>query len=297
MNESSTRAPLALAFGALLVAGIVLPPGAARAAADPQVTEAPGVTTPAAKDKRAPLRLRYLANEGFLIEVGDKAVLFDAFLAMPYAGYPSMSQELVDKLRSAEEPFASIDLALTSHGHADHFQERVARDFLLASPETPFATTPQALAALEKVTEDPIALRPRLHSHHPKATKVEAQAFGDLKVRFLRLPHGGMPDVQNVGTLLSIGGHTVLHLGDADVEAEDFKPYAEELKEVDVALVPYWFYATNKGRKIVADYLPARVHVAMHFPKRQLEKVVESFLENHEGVRAFSKPLDEATFE
>ena len=113
---------------------------------------------------------------------------------------------------------------------------------------------------------------------------------------YLRVPHGGMPDVQNLGVLLSIGGHVVLHLGDADVDSAIFEPYAEQLKNVDLALVPHWFYSSDKGRAIVRRYLPARAHVAMHFAERRLEKVVASFLKNHEGVRAFSKPLQEATF-
>ena len=105
-----------------------------------------------------------------------------------------------------------------------------------------------------------------------------------------------MPDMENLGTLLTIGGHVVLHLGDADVDRAIFEPYAEELKKVDVALVPHWLYSTKKGREIVAEFLPAKTHVAMHFAKRQLAKVVESFLENHDGVHAFSEPLQEETF-
>lgn len=311
MGVLNTRMPLALGCGTLLLAAFAyLPTGAP----SPKLAQDGGAdgspqqgNAMQPRPERKPLRLRYLANEGFLIEVGDKAVLFDAFIAMPYAGYPAMGKDLVGRLRRAEAPFAGIDLALTSHGHADHFQERVARDFLIASPETALATTPQAIAALNAVAKDTVAkdaapgagatLAPRLHAHHPAAKMVETRRFGDLSVRFLRLPHGGMPDVQNLGTLLTIQGHTVLHLGDADVQADDFRPYAEVLRDVDIALVPYWFYATKKGRRIVADFLPARVHVAMHFPKRQLGKVVKSFLANHDGVLAFSRPLEEATFE
>lgn len=250
-----------------------------------------------ADDEREPLRLRYLANEGFLVEVGEHAVLFDAFVATPYAGYPSMPEELVAKLRRAEEPFAGIDLALTSHAHADHFQERVARDFLAASPETAFATTPQALDALEEVTDDFEALEERLHGHYPKAGKSKVVEFDELKVRYLRIPHGGQPKMQNLGTLLEIGGHRVLHLGDADVDREIFEPYAELLEDVELALVPFWFHGSKEGRAIVQELLPAKAHVAMHFPKRGHAEVVKSFLENHEGVHAFSEPLQEKTYE
>ena len=73
-------------------------------------------------ETREPLVLTYLANEGFLVEVGEQSVLIDAFIGMPYAGYPALPKDVLARLRSAAKPFDDVELALTSHVHGDHFQ-------------------------------------------------------------------------------------------------------------------------------------------------------------------------------
>ena len=105
-----------------------------------------------------------------------------------------------------------------------------------------------------------------------------------------------MPDVQNLGTIVRVGGHTLLHLGDADTDPKVFERYRKELKEVDLVLAPVWFFGTRSGKAILKEYLPAKAKVAMHFQAKGHAKVVASFLENHPGVVAFPKPLDTHSF-
>ena len=240
---------------------------------------------------REPLQLTYLANEGFLAEVGDITLLFDAFLAQPFAGYPALPENILSRLRTASPPFDSIDLALTSHNHADHFQGRVARDFLLASKRTPLTGTPQVLETLNSTEGWPQDQSERVFSAYPKSGTSNKHSFDDIHIELLRMPHGGMPDVENLGSLVRVKGHTILHLGDAATDLENFAPYEEQLKQADLVLAPVWFFATEKGQAIMKRFFPAKAKVAMHFPKQDTEKVVTSFLGSHKEVLAFSKAL------
>lgn len=247
--------------------------------------------------EREPLRLTYLANEGFLAEVGDTTLLFDGFLAKPAFGYPALPADLLDKLGKAEAPFDAIDLALTSHNHGDHFQGEVARDFLLASGKTPLVTTPQVVEALSKTSDWPDDQTARIHGIHPEVGESTKRSFDGIEFEALRIPHGGVPGVQNLGCIVRVGGHSILHLGDAETALETFAPYEKQLKDVSLVLAPVWFFSTEEGRAVLDRYLPAKARVAMHFPMQDAEKVVTSFLANHKQVLAFSKAMQSTSIE
>lgn len=248
-----------------------------------------------APDAREPLVLTYLANEGFLVEVGDAAVLIDAFVGMPYAGYPALPKAVLERMRSASAPFEAVELALTSHVHGDHFQAYVARDFLDASPGTLFVSSPQVIADLKA---GGTWTRDHVEERLPKNGDTLDLEHAGIRVTFARIGHsGGMSDIQNLGNLFEIGGHRVLHLGDADTDRDTFEQYEVLLRDVDVALVPYWFFTSSAGRAILKEYLPAKAHVAMHLPSKGLGEVVAGLAAAHPKVHVFSKSLESERFE
>ena len=108
------------------------------------------------------LELVYLANEGFLLRVGERELLIDAFVNEPYGNYASVPAELRAKMLDREPPFAEIELALTSHFHRDHFQVEAAAEFLRAHPETKFAAAPQVVDGL-KTSLGSDAASPTMH--------------------------------------------------------------------------------------------------------------------------------------
>jgi L-ascorbate metabolism protein UlaG (beta-lactamase superfamily) len=245
--------------------------------------------------ERDPLVLTYLANEGFLLEVGEATVLIDAFVGKPYAGYPALAKDVLERMRTASAPFDEVELALTSHVHGDHFQAYVAREFLAASPETHFVSTPQVITELRDKGKWE---REDIVEQLPEAGGVLEIEHDGISVAFLRITHsGGMKNIENLGNLFEIGGHRVLHLGDADMNSEMFAQYEPILQDVDLALVPYWFFVSSAGRAILKQYLPAKAHVAMHIPTKDMEDVVASLSAAVPRVRVFTKSLETERFE
>lgn len=223
------------------------------------------------------LEVRALANEGFLLSVGDDVVAIDAFVAEPYSGYAALSGETLDALLAGSGPFASLDLALASHVHRDHFQPEPARRLLAARPACVFASSPQVLEALLADSSGAAALEPaeRLRDFLPETGTSASLEVGAIEVEFLRLSHGTgrFAEIQNLGHLITLGGVTALHVGDAAMVPETFAAYRLRERGIDVAFVPYWYFDSADGRHIVDEHFrPARL-VACHIPVGELEAV------------------------
>lgn len=248
----------------------------------------------AARDAR-PLDVVALANEGFLLRSGEQAVLIDAFLSVPYAGYDALPAEVLARLEGAETPFEGIDLALVSHEHADHVQAEPARRFLAASPDTLLATSPQALAIVVGDDEEGVSNH---EAYLPEPGETSVVERNGVRVEFLRLSHGrNFASLQNLGHVITVGGQRVLHLGDAATEARNFRPYALPGRELDVALVPYWYFVERGGRALVEEHLLARHVIACHIPSRERAEIASKLATSHPHVIVPSEPLQSWTIE
>jgi L-ascorbate metabolism protein UlaG (beta-lactamase superfamily) len=241
------------------------------------------------------LNIVALANEGFLLRSADQAVLIDAFLSKPYAGYDALPVDVLARLEAAETPFAGIDLALVSHEHADHVQAEPARRFLAASPGTLLATSPQVLAI---VVGDDAAGVPNHEAYLPEPGETVVVERNGVRVEFLRLSHGRrFASIQNLGHVITIGGQRVLHLGDAATEAANFRPYALPGRELDVALVPYWYFTERGGRALVEEHLPARHVIACHIPSGERAEIASQLAASYPHVIVPRTPLQSWTIE
>ncbi len=269
-----------------LIAGAgALHPGSPRAQ-EPQDATAAG-SPPA-------VELLHLANEGFLIRAGEDAVLIDGFLERPYVGYAALSADALELLAAAEAPFDSIDMALASHVHADHFQAGPACAFLNASPETLFASSEDVVAALGKECAPLAADSARVRTVLPQPGEAELLRQGELSVEVLRLSHGTgrFAGIQNLGHLLTIGGLRLLHVGDAAMDPAHFAPYDLASRELDVALVPYWYFQSGPGRRIVREHFHADTLVACHIPPAELDAVVAHLALEFPEVIVFRESLE-----
>jgi len=224
--------------------------------------------------KKVELELVYLANEGFLARVGDAKLLIDAFVTKPYSIYAAVPAELQAKLIGGEPPFDGLDLALASHVHADHFQTSAAAEVLSAHPNLAFVSSPQVIEALRiGLGGDESA---RFRELLPESRQTAESTHEGIRVELLRLPHTGGERtelVQNLGCWIELGGVRLLHVGDADLESADLAAYELAQREIDVALVPYWWLGSPESLARVKALVGARRLVAMHVPPKELEDV------------------------
>ncbi|MGH8637385.1 MAG: hypothetical protein ACREUZ_09660 [Burkholderiales bacterium] len=113
----------------------------------------------------------------------------------------------------------------------------------------------------------------RMRAVLPAPGHSEQITVGGVPIHVLRIRHNParrLPE-QHVGFLIG-GPAPVLHVGDADPEADNFT-LLKLLPPVDLALVPFWYVADEAGRRFVVGSIRPRRIVAMHVPPRDAQKI------------------------
>ncbi len=219
-------------------------------------------------------RVTHLGVSGFMVVMGDKKVLFDAFNdAIPYS--------TAHLLTSAQPPFDHVDLILTTHSHNDHFNASQVKEYLKNSPETRFVSTTQAVKLLETELGGPDR---RLTAMDPKAGSPVSQEIDGIQVEAIYMSHGIPPDgneIYNNAYLVTFNGLTIFHSGDT-IEFPKLEPYHLEEKKIDIGFIVY-FYLTEypQARSTIEKYIRPKYLLPIHYPQPTYDanKVMEKFPE------------------
>ena len=244
------------------------------------------------------LTIRYIANEGVLIRAGNKQILIDGLHREYKPAYAFPPADLQKPLETAQKPYGKINLLLVSHIHLDHFHAESIGLHLKNNPQAIFASSEQAAGEVAKNFADYEKVKSQIKpvAHEWKKT-VDFNENG-LKIRFLGLRHANAQhaSIQNLGHLIEIGGKKLLHIGDADMTAENFSAFNLAKENIDVAFIPYWFLLSEDGRKLVKEQFNPKQIIAVHISPDEAEKVSEELKKTNANVIPFTKILEERSF-
>ncbi len=205
-----------------------------------------GLAAPA----HAQLTVTYIANEGFLLEGGGHKVLVDALFGPGISPYPTIPPALRPALEGARPPFDDVDVVR----------------HLRANPKTRFISTPQAVDRLRRIAADDPGVLERLDATLPPEGERRTIHHRGLDVVVLNLHHGRSrnPPVQNLGFLVVMGGVKWLHVGDTEVDEDDVRPYELTSEAIDVALLPTWFFGSERWVRVVERQIRPAHLIVMH---------------------------------
>jgi len=242
--------------------------------------------------------IRYIANEGALIRAGGKQILIDGLHREYKPAYAFPPPDLQKLLETAQKPYDKINLLLVSHMHLDHFHAESIGLHLKNNPSAILASSEQITGEVAKTFADyeKIKLQIKPVSHEWKKT-VEFNQDG-IKVRFLGLRHSGenFRAVQNFGHLIEVGGKKLLHIGDADMTAENFSAFNLKQENIDVAFIPYWFLLSEDGRKLVKEQFNPKQIIAVHISPNEAQEVSNRLKKDIPELITFTKILEEKSF-
>lgn len=216
----------------------------------------------------ADVGVEYLANMGVLLSSGDKQVTIDALFGDGLGEYYTVPVARRDSLEHGLGRFATVDLVLVTHYHADHFNALAVHRHLASNVSAHLIASEQVVDSLRAAIGDSFeAIGVRVHPVTPSEGESDSLVVAEIKVQVLRVIHTSARNahVENLGFLVELGNERVLHIGDAKVSSDNLRPFGL-LGSVDVALVPFWYLTDQDGRTIVAEQIAARDVVALHLP-------------------------------
>ncbi|MDT8319483.1 MAG: MBL fold metallo-hydrolase [Xanthomonadales bacterium] len=245
----------------------------------------------------ADVTITRLANEGVIVSDGRLRIMIDGMVVEPYSLYGGLPDKAALAFDRATGAFAGIDLALASHRHHDHNQPRFACRFLQASPGTEFKSSPQVIGLMREKCREFVLTSPRVHQIEPQYGVPHVTELDGARVSAFLLSHGvrKYARLQNYGHLVELGGVTVVHLGDAAMGPEDFARAGLDTVDIDVALIPFWFFQPGAGAALIERFLDAPLKIAVHIPPREMAETREHLAAEFPTVVVLAQPLDELT--
>lgn len=241
-----------------------------------------------------------LANEGVIIEDGVATrVMIDGLVVEPYSIYGGLPDGLQPQFEQATGPFSGIDLALASHRHHDHNQPAHACTFLQRSTATLFAGSIQVMDLMREKCRSFTQSSPRIRVIDAAYDRPETWHAEAATVTAFPLSHGSgrVATVQNFGFVVELGGMRVLHVGDAAMEPADFQRAGIEHLDIDVALIPFWFFQPGPGGAILEQFLEVPHRIAVHIPPAELDEVRTLLRAEYPEVVVLENVLDQVRFE
>jgi L-ascorbate metabolism protein UlaG (beta-lactamase superfamily) len=217
------------------------------------------------KENVEKVSVTYVGNAGFLVTVGDKKILIDAIFK-GYQGYYELPPEIQEKIRLGQPPFDGLDIVLVTHNHGDHFDAKLAGQYLTKNSKTVLVSTSQVTATLNDFPD-------RIITFNPVKGKPDTKEIRGINIEALYLPHGatvaGKTEILNYGFIVTVNGVKLFHTGDIDIQQfsfDEFRAYQLPEKKIDISFIQH-FYLTNDSieRKFVREGIASRYIVPIHY--------------------------------
>lgn len=259
--------------------------------------------------------IQYIANEGFLIEVGNAKILIDALFddrTINYAHVPD--EETLARMSKSMPPFDDVDLILVTHNHRDHFGIGPVFDRLSNDPSSVFVGPPQAVDKLRIVAPD-------LENFSDRVKEIDLELFDSteleisgISIRAIRFRHSAYmvtdeetgeqynrhEGVENLIYLIEMNGVRLLHVGDATLTQNPEFFAGEPFSKGAIDFVFLEFFDWSEETKAILDRWVQPDHIVfMHLPTEQekIEAIEQRLASIFPNAVVFDQPLQVRSFE
>ena len=223
------------------------------------------------------VKVVYVGNEGVLVTHAGRSVLIDGLHREYDPDYLFPPPELLSAMESARPPFNNVRVVLVSHIHLDHFHPESVGLHLKNNPKATLVSSAQTTLEIAKNYRDHESVRNQVREFTPEWKQKKQFDIEGIKVTVLGMKHGSDRFwwVKNLGHLVEIGGKKLFQFGEADMTVENFAAFDLPKEKIDVAFVPYWYFLSESGRKLVREQIAAKTYVAVHIPPASADKESE----------------------
>lgn len=189
------------------------------------------------------------ANAGIALALGSYRVWVDVLHQKKEPGFSTVSRALLDAMVQHRD-FQAPHAICVTHCHGDHHSPELLAWAMHRFPEAriyhPDPDFPGGILLEEEAWEDSI---------------------GQLKLRFLRLPHAGKEQLQcdHYGLLLSLEGRNILFAADCETASPVLAQMVAGI-EVHAAVLPFPWFTLPRGRQFLNEVLRPEQVILNHIP-------------------------------
>ena len=216
--------------------------------------------------------ITYIGNMGILVGNENNAVLIDGFHKEYRPQYVFPPEKLVKKIiQGTYKNYGNIDIALATHFHRDHFDPDYFYDFLEGNSSSLVILSPQIKKMISNLNRgNTLNLQSRI-SNSKYDDKADVFEHANISVIGFKCDHinpSKHGSVENTAYMIKVNGITLLHVGDSnwDVAENHLMRHKKIVKNVDVAVLPYWMLLGENSKSLVERLINPKNLIATHLP-------------------------------
>lgn len=226
-------------------------------------------------------RVTYLANSGFLVDLGETVVLFDGLFQNGMDRYLEPTTYTINAIKNGLAPFDNVDIAFVSNKHADHFDPYLAIEFLTNNENAKLICPQQAINKMIIFTSKYLLVKDRIIETTANINNYDRFVIDNIEIFACRAKYekAEFDHIENISYVVNVDGVKLFHSGDSrpedlrNMEGINFSDL-----NIDLAFLNDK-YAMGKSAKITNKILDARYNVLMHFEKYVKVKQLMNFAE------------------
>lgn len=226
-------------------------------------------------------RVTYIANSGFIVNVGGSNIMFDGLFQNGMNRYLEPDEQTVNLIKNGLHPFDDIDLVFISNFHADHFDPYIATQLMLNNASVKLVCPQQVINKMKIFTADFPKIKDRIIEATPMVNQYDRLFINGYEIIACHVKHEKAENdhVENMGYVVNMNGVKIFHSGDSKPETlDDIRGLRLADLGIDIAFLNDK-YAVGRAAKETNEIVDARYNVLMHFEKFITENTLNSFVE------------------
>lgn len=239
--------------------------------------------------------ISYVGNMGVLIGNEKEVVLIDGFHKEYRPQYVFPPDSVIQKITSAEyEGYGTLDIAIATHFHQDHFDPGYFYDFLNLNTASIAILSPQIKKTIDDMGREGNAALPERIMTFGYDGKIYRFQHNGIEVRAFRCDHVSPSrhrSVENTAYIVTLNDNSILHVGDSNWEEAEqhLIEHEKSVKGVDLAVLPYWMLLGNTSKNLVERLISPGHLVATHIPPDLEDHQAEKLSKNFPGIVLFTE--------
>ena len=248
--------------------------------------------------------ITFLGNDGVLIDDGEKRVIIDGLHRG--AGTTVWSSLPADKkvlLENAQPPFDSVDVAMITHNHLDHYSVFSVGQHLNCSPTTKLLTISGVRGTIQSFYQDwPLIAGQVVTDVNPTPGQRVSTTINGVTIEVLNMLH--FTNVcgacgRNFAYILTMGNIKILHLGDVDMlEQENLNNFNFANDDIDIVFLPTVFpsFITTQQRNTLMSWINPKHIVALHIHVPNQTQSLANLNSVYPDATILRQPMEQVRF-